>query len=257
MNIKELKNILQKGEGFTVEFKKSQTGLPANVFETICAFLNRVGGDLLLGIKDNGEVIGIKPERVDQIKNDLVSLANNPNKLDPPYMLFPEDFESKGKKIVYIRVPMSSQVHRTKNVVYDRSEDGDFRVRTHEAISRIYTRKNAYFTENKIYPYLRFSDFNSSLFPKVRNLISSHRLDHPWLNLSNEEMLKMAGLYKIDFETGKQGYTLAAALLFGKDDVIQQIVPFYKTDALLRREDVDHYDDRNEIRTNLIDASGK
>ena len=61
-------------------------------------------------------------------------------------------------------------------------------------------------------------------------------------------------LYKKDYETGKQGYTLAAALLFGKDEVIQQILPFYKTDALLRREDLDHYDDRREIRTNLIDA---
>ena len=254
MTEKELKNILKKGEGYSVEFKESQTSLPSNIFETICTFLNRVGGDLLLGVKDNGEIIGMKTDRVDQIKNELVSQSNNSNKLDPPYLVFPEDFEISGKRIIYIRVPMSSQVHRTGNIVYDRGEDGDFRVRTHEAISRIYTRKNAYFTENKIYPYLHFTDFNSSLFPKVKNLISSHRPDHPWLSLSYEELVKMAGLYKIDFETGKQGYTLAAALLFGKDDVIQQILPFYKTDALLRRVDLNHYDDRREICTNLIDA---
>ena len=85
-------------------------------------------------------------------------------------------------------------------------------------------------------------------------MIQSQRPDHPWLAISDREMLRSAGLYKKDFETGKQGYTLAAALLFGKDDVIQQILPFYKTDALLRREDLDRYDDRREIRTNLINA---
>ena len=84
--------------------------------------------------------------------------------------------------------------------------------------------------------------------------MQSNRPDHPWLSLSNKEMLKIAGFFKKDYETGKQGYTLAAALLFGKDEVIQQILPFYKTDALLRREDLVHYDDRREIRTNLIDA---
>ena len=213
-----------------------------------------MGGDLLLGVKDNGEPIGINPEKINQLKNDLVNLSNNPNKINPPFMLFPEEFEIEGKKIIYVRAPQSSQVHNTGNVIYDRNEEGDFRVTTHEAVSRIYARKNAYFTENKIYPYLNFSDFNKMLFRKARNLIQSQRPDHPWLAISDREMLRSAGLYKKDFETGKQGYTLAAALLFGKDDVIQQILPFYKTDALLRREDLDRYDDRREIRTNLINA---
>jgi ATP-dependent DNA helicase RecG len=67
-------------------------------------------------------------------------------------------------------------------------------------------------------------------------------------------MLKSAGLFRRDFETGQEGYTLASALLFARDDVLQQIVPAYKTDLLLRIEDRDHYDDRREIRTNLVDA---
>ncbi|MCI0493400.1 putative DNA binding domain-containing protein [candidate division KSB1 bacterium] len=254
MNEREIQKILSKGEGYAVEFKEARDSLPENIFETVCAFLNRLGGDLLLGVNDDGDVIGINPSKVEHLKNQLVSLSNNPNKLDPPFVLYPQDVEISGRKIIYIRVPQSSQVHKTANFIFDRSEDGDFRVRTHEAISRIYTRKNAYFTENRIYPYLEFSDFNEKLFSKIRNLMQSHRTDHPWLSLSDRDMLSIAGFYKKDYETGKQGYTLAAALLFGKDEVIQQILPFYKTDALLRREDLDHYDDRREIRTNLIDA---
>ncbi len=253
--IKEkFKKILSAGEGISVEFKEAYFSLPENVFESICAFLNRIGGDLILGVKNSGNVSGISPDKIEQIKMNLVNLSNNPNKLDPPFMLFPEEITMDDKKIVYIRVPQSSQVHKTGNTIFDRNKDGDFKIKTSEAISKMYQRKNAYFTENKIFPYLKFSDFNEKLFHQVRNLIQSHRPDHPWLNISNVEMLKSAGLFKRDFESGNDGYTLAAALLFAKDDIIQQIVPGYKTDALLRREDLDHYDDRREIRTNLINA---
>ena len=254
MTVENLKKILAAGEGIGIEFKESKDSLPENVFESVCAFLNRVGGDLLLGVKNSGKVIGIDSEKIDKIKTDLVNLSNNPNKLDPPFMIFPEEFTVGGKKIIYVRVPQSSQVHKSGRFIFDRNEDGDFKVTSSAAISRLYQRKSAWFTENKIYPFLRFSDFNEPVFRKVRNLIQSHRPDHPWLTITNEEMLRSAGLFRRDFETGKEGYTLAAALLFAKDDVLQQIVPAYKTDLLLRVKDRDHYDDRREVRTNLVDA---
>lgn len=254
MTVEDIIKIISKGEGIHTEFKEARNGLPANVFETITAFLNRNGGDLFLGVSDAGVPVGLNPDRIQKMMNELVTLSNNPNKLDPPSLLFPQEVEIRGKKIIYVRVPQSSQVHKTANVIYDRTMDGDFKVKTHEAISRIYARKSTHFTENKVYPYLHFSDFNQNLFPKVKNLIQSHRLDHPWLGLSNEDLLKSAGLYKRDFETGKEGYTLAAALLFGADEVIQQILPYYKTDALVKRSNLDRYDDRRDIRTNLINA---
>ena len=57
-----------------------------------------------------------------------------------------------------------------------------------------------------------------------------------------------------DYSTGKPGYTLAAAMMFGYDTTIQSIVPGYKFDALLRRRDTERYDDRLIVRGNLIDA---
>ena len=236
MTGKKLKEILSAGEGIGIEFKESRNALPENVFESICAFLNRIGGDLLLGVNDSGRVTGIDPDKIEKIKSDLVNLSNNPSKLYPPFMVFPEEFTIEGKKIVYVRVPQSSQVHKSGQFIFDRNEDGDFKVKSSEAIGRLYQRKSAYFTENKIYPFLQFANFNENVFKKVRNLIQSHRPDHPWLTISNDELLKSAGLYRHDFETGKEGYTLASALLFAKDDVLQQIVPAYKTDALLRIE---------------------
>ena len=52
----------------------------------------------------------------------------------------------------------------------------------------------------------------------------------------------------------KEGFTLAAILLLGDDNVILSVLPHHRTDALLRRENIDRYDDRDDIRTNLIES---
>ena len=72
------------------------------------------------------------------------------------------------------------------------------------------------------------------LMDKVRNLAKSKNPDHPWLKMSDEEILKSAGLWEKDFSSGIQGYNLAGVLLFGKDDVIRSCCPGYITDALYR-----------------------
>ncbi len=78
--------------------------------------------------------------------------------------------------------------------------------------------------------------------------------NHPWKEMDDETLLKSAGLCMIDFDSGKPGFNLAAALLLGRDEVIHSICPTYRTDALLRRENVDRYDDRDIVETNLIDS---
>lgn len=45
------KDLIACGEGVTIEFKECAKELPKSVFETICSFLNRFGGDILLGGK--------------------------------------------------------------------------------------------------------------------------------------------------------------------------------------------------------------
>ena len=98
------------------------------------------------------------------------------------------------------------------------------------------------------------ADFRQELFAKVRNLIRSNNPAHPWLSLDDEQLLEISGLWKKDYLGNQEGFTLAAALLLGKDEVIQQIIPHYKIDALVKINNTDRYDDRLNIRTNLIDA---
>lgn len=55
MNI-NISQILAQGEGVTIEFKKAKNKLPESLFETICAFLNRNGGVVLLGVQDDKSI---------------------------------------------------------------------------------------------------------------------------------------------------------------------------------------------------------
>ena len=55
MDKKELLNLIKTGEGYTLEFKES---LPSDLAKHMCAFANASGGKILLGIKDNGQIVG-------------------------------------------------------------------------------------------------------------------------------------------------------------------------------------------------------
>jgi ATP-dependent DNA helicase RecG len=174
--------------------------------------------------------------------------------LDPPFTLSPESIEYEEKTLIYIQLTASSQVHKYKGDIYDREHDCDLRIRDHNRISEIYFRKRSIFTEGKIYPALRIDDFRDDLFDKARRFIRSKRVDHPWLEENNNGMLRLSNFYRKDFSTGEDGYTLAAALMFGKDETIQSIIPAYKIDALVRKENLDRWDDRLTLRTNLIES---
>jgi predicted HTH transcriptional regulator len=59
MNKAGIKKLIRKGEGISIEFKECRNKLNKDVFESICAFLNRNGGDLILGVNDKGKIAGI------------------------------------------------------------------------------------------------------------------------------------------------------------------------------------------------------
>jgi len=83
-------------EGPALEFKEAAEALPRSFFETVCAFLNLDGGLIVLGVADDGTVTGVAREAVDRIKTAIASLSKNPNKLDPPHLLFPHAEEIAG-----------------------------------------------------------------------------------------------------------------------------------------------------------------
>jgi ATP-dependent DNA helicase RecG len=70
MTASEIKKLIQQGEGISVEFKSSSTEVSSTTYETVCAFLNRSGGHVILGENDSGKVIGVKVQYIElMIKN--------------------------------------------------------------------------------------------------------------------------------------------------------------------------------------------
>ncbi len=59
MEKSELIDIVKRGESETLEFKKS-TGEWKEIIKTVSAFSNIKGGHILIGVSDNGKVIGIQ-----------------------------------------------------------------------------------------------------------------------------------------------------------------------------------------------------
>ncbi len=206
-----VKVIIAKGEGLDIEFKESYNTLSRSVLETICSFLNRNGGHILLGVADNGEIKGIKEDTIESQLEILARDMNNPQIISPTFYLSTELVELNGKKIIYLYVPESSQPHSYKGVIYDRNQNGDFRLENQQLITHLYLGKQDGYTENKVFHYLCLDDFEGSKFDMVRNLVRLTRSDHPCANMSNEEILHSARLFLKDFHTGKEGYTLAAA----------------------------------------------
>jgi ATP-dependent DNA helicase RecG len=182
-------------------------------------------------------------------------LVSNPDVLTPTAYLSPEIFEYEEKTLVRIHIPPSSEVHTYKKIVYDRVDDADVKVTATGAIAQMYIRKQNIYTEKKIYPYVQENDLRLDLLPRLKQMAANRSNgSHLWQSMSNMEMLQSARLISDDKVTGEKGFNLAAIMLLGKDDVILDICPAYRTDALVRKANEDRHDDRLIVQTNLIES---
>ena len=78
MDINDLKSLSLEGESETLEYKKS-IGLLKAIFQTLTAFLNHKGGTVLVGVLDNGNIVGNKITESTRQK-----LAKELPKIEPP-----------------------------------------------------------------------------------------------------------------------------------------------------------------------------
>lgn len=258
MNTKNLESILQIGENIVVEFKRCGNGIEHDVYESVCSFLNRFGGDIFMGILDDGTVLGVSEKAAPDMIKNFISVISNPVFFSPTVYLEPEILEHKGCTIIHVHIPPSSEVHSYKKIIYDRVDDADVKVTSTSQIAAMYIRKQNIFTEKKIYPFITEEDMRMDLLPRIRTMAVNHAGgNHPWKNMDDKELLRSAGLYGLNMETGEKGYNLAAVMLLGKDDIILNVCPAYTTDALVRKINVDRYDDREIIKTNLIESYDK
>ncbi|MDR2495979.1 MAG: putative DNA binding domain-containing protein [Tannerellaceae bacterium] len=266
MDEKEIKQILKQGETRFVEFSKCSTELTDSVFQSVCAFLNKDGGKLIIGVHDFGKIVGVAQ----------IFLANMLARFDyamekemsPAVDLKPVALTIGNSTLLYVDVPPSAEVHRFKGKAYDRmgSETVDITYNYH-LVENLYLRKQNESSENVVSPFLKFSELDEAAFLIMRKAIAEANPSHPWLSLSNEEILHKEGFRRRDLVGGKDGFTLASILLFGKEDAIQNYSPvIHRIEAVYRNVTFkefskpaseyleSRYDDRDIIFSNLMEA---
>ena len=258
MTTEKMRELLERDEKITIEYKECISEVSNSVYETVSAFSNRYGGYIIMGVKDGGIPIGVNRNAAKDVRKNFVNQLNNPNKMSPTLYLTVEEFEYEGKLLLWTFVPTTSTVEKCSGRIYDRNEEGDMDITDSTIqVENLYKRKSSDFTEHKIFPFVTEENLRMDLMPKVRQLVANKKIDHEWLTMSDREVMVSAGLYETDFITGKKGFNMAAVLLFGKDEVIKSCVPGYITDAIYRVQDLDRYDDRLLVTTNLIESYDK
>jgi ATP-dependent DNA helicase RecG len=103
MLLEELQKLVAAGESENLEFKKT-TGQRTEAVKTICALLNDLGGFLLFGISDKGEIAGqqVTTKTLEDISLEL-------RRIDPP--AFPEiETISIGNDRVVIVIRVSGKM---------------------------------------------------------------------------------------------------------------------------------------------------
>jgi ATP-dependent DNA helicase RecG len=158
-----IQKILEQGEGLTVEFKTAASEMPKNILETVCAFLNRYGGTILLGVSDEGKIVGINNKYINKLKKELANALNNPQLINPPVYIIPDEIAVDDKTLLHLHIHESSQVHTTRGKIFDRNQDGDYNITSNtNLVANLFIRKQSSFTENKIYPYATINELRSN-----------------------------------------------------------------------------------------------
>lgn len=267
MDWKNVKQIINGGENPFVEFSNCTTEIMDSVFHTICSFLNKEGGTLIIGVQDFGKIIGVAYPSLD---NMLKKIHNTLEKdFSPAVSLTLEVIDLDGKKVICISIPQSEHVQRYQGKIYDRfGTDVSDVTYNYNLVENIHLRKKKESSENIVCPFLRMHDFEESAFRTMRGYLSAANPAHPWLSLTDEEMLHVAGFWRKDpLNNNKEGFVLAAVLLFGKEVTIQNCCPStHRTDAIYRNISYDkyiqpstnypenRYDNRDIVFSNLIES---
>ena len=208
-------------ETLTVEFKSDRKRLPdSDLIDAVVAFANTEGGELYVGVEDDGEITGLHPQHKDAIQ----LAAFIANRTMPPVSVTVESFDN------YVRV----SIPRMRSIVS--SSDGKTQRRRikpdgtpenvpmypHEFASRLSALRLLDYSA-QIVPDADYSDLDDVERERLRGIIRSYHGEQSLLELDNEELDKALRLATED--NGRLVPTFCGMLLIGKRESLMRCVP--------------------------------
>ena len=115
MNLSFLLKLIKEGESERIEFKRDVT---KDIYKEVCALANANGGYILIGVDDEGDIIGC------DAKKALDILANSLQSITPPPKIKTHKLSIENKDIVVVEVEKSNTLCSVGGVAYIRIGTG-------------------------------------------------------------------------------------------------------------------------------------
>ncbi|CAC9570163.1 Uncharacterized protein BT3327 [uncultured Gammaproteobacteria bacterium] len=113
-NINELLEKIALGEDSTIEFKRelgAKTSNKVSMGGEITAFANSNGGVILIGVDDDGKIIGVTSEQLKKDEKTIIEICND--SIKPVVNIATQKLLIEGKNILKIEVPRSLFAHKS------------------------------------------------------------------------------------------------------------------------------------------------
>lgn len=223
-----MKRIIPLRETLTIEFKSDLKKYgDADLFEDVVAFANTDGGELYLGVEDDGRITGVHPEHSNPISLSAF-IANN---TVPPISTRAEIIEDE-LPVLRITVPKSYGgivATRAGKILRRRLKHDE----TPENIPMYPTEVATRLSDLRLLDYSAMTileasmdDFDTLEIERLRRIILAYDGDKTLLELDNEELLKALGFTR---ELNGVAYpTIAGILMAGQIASIKRFVPTEK-----------------------------
>lgn len=202
-----IKNLIKKGESEQLEFK--EVVRKDNIARTICSFLNGKGGQVLVGVKNSGEVIGVK-----NALNVETELNKFLVKSIVPEAAITISLDQIGnKKIILVKVwSGSKQPYIFDGRIYFRRGSNTARATSNEISQLIYQRQQTEVRwERQSALGVDLDDLDEQVVRETLKDLQKSSRGKTFTDKETEEFLSYYGLYQ------NGNLTNAAVILFAKE----------------------------------------
>jgi ATP-dependent DNA helicase RecG len=220
--------ILPDKETLTVEFKSDRNCLSdQELVETVVAMANTQGGELYLGVEDDGVPTGLHPNHSNT--TGLAALIGN--RTQPALVVTVEVLEAGTRRIASIRVPRSrALVASSDGKILRRRLKTDGTPENIPLYPHQIPQRQAFFRLSDLSAKPVGESCLQDLDPlergRLRSIIQKQHGEKELLDLSDEELDGALGLTTVT--EGSRRPTLTGLLLLGKEDSLRRLIPSHE-----------------------------
>lgn len=242
-------------ENDKVEYKKSSNSFSKDSLSTYSAFANTNGGVIFYGIDEKKENFITGIDNLAKIKDEAMTLLNNSQKVNTNILTAPDfiEYEINEKKILILNIPKANYSQKPiylNNNPYDsykRNGSGDYKCTNDEVLAMLRDAS----PESQDSVIINEFDINEAIdnntLKKYRQLFANLKPQHPFNQLDDTDFLyKINAIGKVS--SGKLNPTLAGILMFGKQEIIRQIIPHYHLEYI----DVTHTNENQRWNERIV-----